>query len=79
MLAQGINLMLFGMGTVFVFLTLLVFFTTTMSVIIARSLPAVEVFPQAVEAQTSDQLVQGVPDQTLIAAVEAAIAQHRLR
>lgn len=36
---QGLNLMLYGMGTVFVFLTLLVFATTLMSKVVNRLVP----------------------------------------
>jgi len=58
---QGITLMLVGMGTVFVFLTLLVAAMTAMAGIIRRFTP-----PAA----------DGVSDEE-IAAITAAIAQHR--
>ena len=58
---QGVTLMLVGMGTVFVFLTLLVIAMTAMAGIIKRLTPPV---------------ADGVSDEE-IAAITAAIAQHR--
>jgi oxaloacetate decarboxylase gamma subunit len=62
LLDQGITLMLVGMGTVFSFLTILVFGMTTMSAIAMR-------FSQS---KTDD----GASDEE-VAAITAAIAQHR--
>jgi oxaloacetate decarboxylase gamma subunit len=60
-LNQGLTLMLVGMGTVFVFLTLLVIAMTLMAGIIKRLTPASEA---------------GVSDEE-IAAITVAIAMHR--
>lgn len=60
-LDQGITLMLVGMGTVFVFLSLLVVAMTAMAGIIKRLTPVAE---------------QGVSDEE-VAAITAAITQHR--
>jgi oxaloacetate decarboxylase gamma subunit len=62
LLDQGITLMLVGMGTVFVFLTMLVLGMSTMSAIVMR-------FAQSA---TDD----GASDEE-IAAITVAIAQHR--
>ena len=62
LLDQGLMLMLVGMGTVFVFLTLLVAGMSLMAMIIKRLLPT------PVAADPSDDEV---------AAITAAIAQHR--
>jgi oxaloacetate decarboxylase gamma subunit len=62
LLEQGLNLMLVGMGTVFVFLTVLVGAMSLMAVIVRRLSPAVA------DAAASDEQV---------AAITAAIAQHR--
>jgi len=59
---QGITLMLVGMGTVFVFLTLLVGGMSLMALIVHRLTPA------PLDAGASD---------AEIAAITAAIAQHR--
>jgi len=62
LLDQGITLMLVGMGTVFVFLTMLVLGMSTMSAIVMR-------FSQSTtDDDSSDEE---------IAAITAAIAQHR--
>ncbi len=61
LLDQGVMLMLVGMGTVFVFLSLLVVSMTGMAAIIKRLSPAVD-------AGASDEEV---------AAITAAIAMHR--
>jgi oxaloacetate decarboxylase gamma subunit len=60
-LSQGVTLMLVGMGTVFVFLTLLVMAMTAMAGIIKRLTPVAE---------------HGVSDEE-VAAITAAITQHR--
>lgn len=61
LLDQGVTLMLVGMGTVFVFLTLLVMAITGMASIIKSLAPAVE---------------EGASDEE-VAAITAAIAIHR--
>lgn len=72
MVSQGLNLMVYGMGTVFVFLTLLVLCTTVMSSLVTRFFPVSE----PVET-TSGKKAEGIPDQKLVKVIEAAIAQHR--
>jgi len=63
LLTSGIELMLVGMGTVFVFLSLLVLATTLMSKIVAR------VAPVTASAAATDTVH--------IAVISAAIAHHR--
>ncbi|GAB5451723.1 MAG: hypothetical protein Hals2KO_20510 [Halioglobus sp.] len=70
--AQGIELMLFGMGTVFVFLTLLVFATTGMSRIVSRYFP--EPIPAADTARNANTAV----DARLVAVISAAVQRHRV-
>ena len=60
----GMDLMLYGMGTVFVFLTVLVFATSWMSALVRRFAPV----PMAEEAGASEEEV---------AAITAAIVRHR--
>jgi len=62
LLEQGLMLMLVGMGTVFVFLTLLVAGMSVMASVVKRFLPA------AIDAAVTDEE---------IAVITAAIAQHR--
>ncbi len=70
---QGVDLMLFGMGTVFVFLTVLVISMTIMSAVIQR------LFPEAPEPQTLAPVFApvGTPDPKVLAIIKAAIEQHR--
>lgn len=71
MMTEGLNLMLYGMGTVFVFLTLLVGCTLVMSAVVGRFVPAEQ-------PATDNRTHTGkFPDQRLISVIEAAIAQHR--
>ena len=62
LLEQGVMLMLVGMGTVFVFLTLLVSGMSLMALVVKRLSPA------TVNADSSEEE---------IAAITAAIARHR--
>lgn len=73
LMQQGIDLMLFGMGSVFVFLTLLVIAVNIMSAFIQKFLP---VAPEP-EASPVRIASAGVNDPKLIAIIKAAIDQHR--
>ncbi len=64
LLVQGLELMLAGMGTVFVFLTVLVFATSAMSALVRRFAPVAA--PDA-DGVTEDE----------VAAITAAITRHR--
>ena len=72
MIEQGLDLMLYGMGTVFVFLTLLVIVTTLMSLVVQRWLPDNEMTPSSSKAESN-------VDARIVAIIEAAIAKHRCR
>ena len=66
---QGLELMLYGMGTVVVFLTLLVLVTIAMSTLIQRFAPP----PPPADKPP----VSAGPDPSIVAAITAAIHQHR--
>ncbi len=74
LVTQGLELMFFGMTTVFVFLTMLVFITEKMSKLVSNFAPE-EVVPErpAVKPQT-----QGV-DPQLLKVLSAAVKEHRSR
>lgn len=80
---QGIDLMVFGMGTVFVFLTLLVIATAFMSAMVNRYLPAPEPLParqpqkQKVSADLFPSERPTAVDSKTLAVIKAAIEQHR--
>ena len=63
LIAGGVQLMLVGMGTVFVFLTTLVGATTLMSMFVAKGAPAIP--------------ADSGPSDEELAAISAAIARHR--
>jgi len=75
--AQGVELMLLGMGVVFTFLTALVVTTTLMSRLVNRF------FPETQEPVAAVEPVVSVPDEPVSPRTEAiireAIAQHRAR
>ena len=70
LLEQGLELMLYGMGTVAMFLTLLVFATGLMSTIINRF------FPAAAEISKSHPAAPAA-DATVLAVISAALHKHR--
>lgn len=74
LMQQGFDLMLFGMGTVFVFLTLLVISVTIMSTVIQKFFPEAE--PESTTGPAPVAPAQ-VNDPKLIAIIQAAIEQHR--
>ena len=71
LLSQGTELMLVGMGTVFVFLTLLVFATTWMSWLVNKIAP--------VPVGVALRLRESAAEAEELAAISAAIHLHRAR
>ncbi len=71
LMSVGIELMLVGMGIVFLFLTMLVVVIYFMSKIIRRFFPPPVVQTSARQSETENQRV--------IAAISAAVHQHRNR
>ena len=78
LMQQGLELLVFGMGTVFVFLALLVVATNLMSVVVRTWLkgqPPASATPQTVRSgATTDG-----DDAELFAVIGAALHQHRSR
>jgi oxaloacetate decarboxylase gamma subunit len=73
LITQGLDLMLYGMGTVFTFLTLLVGITTLMSLVVNKLVVEVEVAPVApVLVSTSAKV-----EPRIAKVIQAAIDQHR--
>ena len=71
--SQGFELMLYGMGTVVLFLALLVAATTAMSAAVARFFP--EAAPVASARAQAPAASPG--NDELVAVISAAIQQHR--
>ena len=73
LVSQGLDLMLYGMGTVFAFLTLLVGITSLMSVIVNKLVVEVEVVPSAPVLESTPAAVEP----RIFKVIQAAIDQHR--
>ena len=74
LLEQALDLLVFGMGTVFVFLAILVIAINLMSRFIGTF------FPEAIVTETTFAPVKadsGELDKTTLAVIQAAIRQHR--
>ena len=78
LLESGLQLMLVGMATVFVFLTILVLATSLMSRLVNRFAPSVALEPGSGSESVMSPSLAGV-DATRIAVMAAAITQHRQR
>lgn len=74
-MSQGFDLMLFGMGTVCIFLTLLVILTRVMSWFVNRYFPEPEpLIPVAPKPVSSTQV-----DPKVLGVIQDAIHQHRAK
>ncbi len=76
LLAQGINLMLLGMGVVFVFLAVLVITTTLMSSAIQKYFPE-PISLNIPELSVTEELSEQVPSPRILSIIKAAIEEHR--
>ena len=80
-LQQGIDLMVYGMGSVFLFLAILVTVITVVSTVIDRFFFDQEPIPKAEHVGPESPLSQPTPSQTmntkLLAILQGAIDQHR--
>lgn len=77
LMQQGTELLLYGMGTVFIFLTLLVLLTSVMSSLIQRyAKPDLVVEPKRAPAANANAVQH---DSQLLAVITEAIKQHRAR
>lgn len=74
LLREGLDLMLFGMLTVVLFLSLLVLATTALSAVVRRFAPPA---PASVAAPRSDAAAATDPSPAVVAAIAAAIVRHR--
>ena len=73
LISQGLDLMLYGMGTVFTFLTLLVGLTALMS----RSVMRFSKEESAEVEVSTHQIHSTLVDKKIVKVIQAAIDQHR--
>ncbi|MEH6785180.1 MAG: OadG family protein [Alcanivorax jadensis] len=73
LMAQGLELMLIGMGVVFSFLIILVAVTSLMSVLVKRFGQA----PAVIPAPTTPAPAGDLPSPAVIKAIEKAVRLHR--
>ena len=78
LMSEGFSLMVFGMGFVFVFLTLLVFATTGMSGVVGKVAPDPEPKAAKPRAPAAAPAAANNNDE-LVAVMTAAVHQHRSR
>ncbi|MCZ6828364.1 MAG: OadG family protein [Gammaproteobacteria bacterium] len=71
LIEQGLELMLFGMGTVVIFLSALVLATNLMSALVQRFVPP--------PPEPTPEVGASLPDTQLLAVISAAVHQHRSR
>jgi len=77
---QGISLMLYGMGTVFVFLTIMVAATTIMSKLVNKLSPELQaVSDKAPITPSASSSNDATPSPQVLEAIKQAIASHRQR
>ena len=73
-ITQGLDLTLYGMGTVFTFLTLLVGVTLAMSWLVNRLVPEdIEVISASVQVPLMSKTIEP----RIVNAIQAALDQHR--
>lgn len=75
---RGLDLMLFGMGTVFIFLTVLIFGTAAMSAVISRWFPEKVIEAAAPKKRASTSPSMAIAPATL-SILQAAVDKHRNR
>ncbi len=78
LLIEGVELMFFGMGLVFVFLILLIYCIKGMSLALERFAPSESNLATAV-AKTTQQAGAKAVDADTLKAIQIAIKQHRAR
>ena len=74
LMSRGIELMLVGMGIVFLFLTMLVVAINIMSAVVQRLFPDA---PASAAATANTMVAVGGIDKSISAAITAAVHQHR--
>ncbi|TDP01051.1 OadG family protein [Marinomonas balearica] len=77
LVSEGIGLMVLGMGFVFLFLVILIFATGYMSTLVNKLFP--EAAQPAAKVPSAPVTANNTVDPQIVAAISAAIHQHRNR
>ena len=77
LLLEGVELMLFGMGFVFLFLALLIVCINLLAKLLERFAPAAT--PAPVRSSATSPKLSDQPEPAVLQAIEQAIKQHRAR
>ena len=77
LISEGLTLMVFGMGFVFIFLTVLVLATNFMSYMVNRFLPEAAAAPAV--SRRPQPAAAATDDAQLMAVISAAVHQYRQR
>ena len=75
LISQGLSLMVFGMGFVFVFLTLLVGMTTLMSKLVVKFEPVAGAVPKKLKPRVTKTIDSN--NDELVAVISAAVHKYR--
>ena len=79
LMSEGVEIMLYGVGFVYLFLVLLIYCIKGMSVVIARFAPEHPVQATAAPLHVSPSAALAAPSSDELAAIKSAIQQHRAR
>jgi oxaloacetate decarboxylase gamma subunit len=77
LISQGLSLMVFGMGFVFVFLTLLVFVTKLMSKLVMKFEPEAPIAPAKKSRKRAEPETPDNNNDEIVAVITAAVHQYR--
>jgi len=75
LISEGLSLMMLGMGTVFVFLAMLIVMMSFMSTVIQKYFPELS----ASVERSASVAESDIPDEKTLAIIKSAIEQHRNR
>lgn len=79
MMMEGVEVMLYGIGFVYLFLLLLIYCIKGMSLVVARFAPEHPVHATAAALHVSPSAATAAPSADELTAIQSAVKQHRAR